>query len=184
VRALLAVTVCVAAGMLASSSASAPTAVKTFRCAQGGSFFNVQLAGKVEGTFVGTFYGDMFGSAVPKRETIVTVWTLGSGGTGAFLYGWGTSGRATSSSRCRPRTARPPAKGNLGAPFRVRDGWALTRRYDCRQRGSIVVRTDVRGATTRLTLWMERSRELVAIAEIRKGSGWLRASKRCYERDR
>jgi hypothetical protein len=184
VRTLVAVTVCLAAAVLTESPASTPTAVTTVACAQPGAFFNVQITGKLEGTFVGTFYRDMF-ARVPKRESIVTVWTFGSEATnGSFLYGWATSGRAISSSRCRPRTARPPAKGNLRAPIRVRDGWALTRRYECRQRGPILIRTDVRGATTRLTLWMERSRELVATAEIRDGSGWLRASKRCYERDR
>jgi hypothetical protein len=183
-RTLVAVTVCLAAAVLTTSPASAPTAVTTVACVQPGAFFNVQIAGKVEGTFVGTFYEAMF-ARVPKRESIVTVWTYGSEATnGPFLYGWATSGRMASSSRCRPRTVRPPAKGNLRAPLRVRDGWAVGKRYDCRQRGAFLVRTDVRGATTRLTVWMERSRELVATAEIRKGNGWLRASKRCFERDR
>lgn len=183
-RALVAVSVCVAAAVLVASPDSAPTAVTTVACAQAGSFFNVQLAGKVAGTFTGVYYETMF-ARVPRQESIVTVWTLGSEGTGGpFLYGWATSGRSSLSSRCRSRAARPPAKGRLRAPLRVRDGWAFGKRYDCRQRGSIVLRTDVGGATTRLTLWMERSRELVAIAEIRKDSGWLRASKRCLERDR
>jgi hypothetical protein len=175
---------CAAALALAGSPASAPTAVTTVACAQAGSFFNVQITGKVGGTSVGTFYEEAF-RPVPQNETVVALWSYGSQSTrGVVLYGWLASGRTSAFTRCRPRAARPPAARGLRAPIKVRNGWAYTKRYDCRQRGPIVVRTDVRGATSRLTVWMERGRELVAAAEIRDGSGWLRASKRCFERDR
>lgn len=174
---------CVAALAFAGSAGSADTVVSTRSCGQLGSFFNVQFAGKVDGTYWGWLHRHLF-APVPKTETMIGIWTFGSQTTrGPVLYGWATAGRSGLAKRCVQRSARPPAQGRLRARLRVEDGWAYGRRYECRRRGRFVVRTDVRGNVSRVSVWMERSRELLAVAEIKRGSGWIRVSKRCLERD-
>jgi hypothetical protein len=182
VRSAVVALACVAALVAAPSPASAPAVVTSVSCGQLGSFFSVNFNGNIRGTYWALQHRIF--DPIPQGRTNVALWSFGSQATmSSVMYAWATSGKSQLSKRCRRSGARAPAPGNLRPRLRVEDGWAYGRRYECRQRGRIVVRVDTRGATSRLSAWMEKSRELVATAEIGARSGWVRVSKRCLERD-
>jgi hypothetical protein len=158
---------------------SAPTKVSTRSCVQIGSFFSVQIAGNVDGTYWGRIHRDVF-APIPDRKAMVALWSFGS--PQPVLRAWIAHERSRISARCPASSARAPERGDLRPPLRVKDGWAYGRRYECRQRGRFVVRTETLRSGTRMTVWMEKSRELIAVAEVTGASGWLRSSKRCTER--
>ena len=173
------VLLCAAALVSVSNGASAPTAVETRSCSQAGPEFNVQIAGKIDGTYYGRIHRDLF-ARIPRGEAVVAVWTFGSQ-RGSALYGWATGSRADIAERCRARSARTPPKGLLQPAIRVEDDWAFGRRYECQRRGRVVIQTEELRGRTRMTVWMEKTRELIAVAELRRGSGSVRASKRCND---
>jgi hypothetical protein len=181
VRTAFVVLLSAAALVAVSSGAAAPAAIQTRSCSQAGPVFNVHIAGNIDGTYYGRIHRDLF-ARVPKGEAMVAVWTFGSQqNSGGGLYGWAAGSRLDIAERCRASSARAPAAGALRPPLRVNDGWALGRRYECQRRGRIVIRaTEIRGGT-RLVVWMEKSRELIALAEVKSGSATVRASKRCNE---
>jgi hypothetical protein len=181
VRAALVVLLCAAALVVASSGTSAPSAVRTASCSQAGPEFSVQIAGNIDGTYWGRIHAELF-ARIPKGKATVAVWSFGSQeNREPDLYGWAAGSRVEIAERCRTSSARAPAMHALRPPLRVSDGWALGRRYECQRRGRVVIRaTGIRGGT-RLVVWMERSRELIAVAEIRQGSALVRATKRCRD---
>lgn len=167
----------------AAGGASAPNAVETRSCTQAGADFNVQIAGNIDGTYWGRIHRDLF-APIGRGEAMVAVWSFGSQkNIDSELYGWAAGSRADIADRCRALRAPRPARGTLRPALRVKDGWAYGKRYECTRRGRIVVQTDEAGGRTRVAVWMERTRELIALAEVRGESAWLRASKRCDERD-
>jgi hypothetical protein len=171
-----------AALVAVSSGASTPSVVETRSCSQAGPFFNVQIAGNIDSTYWGRIHRELF-ARIPRGEAMVAVWTFGSQqNKESDLYGFATSGRSDLAARCRSVRAMAPTTGALRASFRVKDGWALGRRYECNRRGRVAIQTDVRGGRTRLSVWMASTRELIAVAEIARGVASIRASKRCEER--
>ena len=182
-RAVVVALLCAAALVAASSGVSAPSAVQTRSCSQAGSEFNVQIAGNIDGTYWGRIHRDLF-APIPRGAAAVALWTFGSQrNIDSDLYGWAAGTRSDFAERCRASTARAPSTPALRPPVRVNDGWALGRRYECRRRGRIVIQAAGIAGGTRLTVWMEKSRELIAVAEVKRGSASMRASKRCDERD-
>lgn len=176
--------VCVIALVAAGGGISAPTAVATYSCDQLGVPFSVHLAGDKDSNFWLSIHRDVF-AAIPRETAMFAVWSFGRQGSGPVLYGWAADGRSKlSPRRCKARSASRPPAGALAPLFRVKDGWALGGRYDCAQRGSIVMRVETVRRAIRFTVWMQRTRELVAVAEIAPGGGWIRPSKRCSERPR
>jgi hypothetical protein len=183
VRAALLILACSVALVTASGGTSAPAAVETRSCSQLGADFNVQVAGNIDGTYWGRMHRDLF-APIGRGEAMVAVWTFGSQqNLDSGLYGWAAGSRADIADRCRALRALKPARGSLRPALRVKDGWAFGKRYECSRRGRIVIQTDEARGRTRVAVWMERSRELIALAEVRSGNAWLRASKRCDERD-
>ena len=169
--------------MAVSSGTSAPSAVQTRSCSQAGPEFNVQIAGNIDGTYWGRIHSDLF-ARVPKGEAMVAVWTFGSQrNVDSDLYGWAAGSRSDFAERCRGVSARPPAGGALRPAVRVKDGWSFGKRYECNRRGRIVIQIDTAAGRTRLSVWMAKSRELIATAEVRPGNALVRGSKRCLERD-
>jgi hypothetical protein len=172
---------CVVALVAAGGAFSAPTAVVTHSCGQVGSRFSVHLAGDKGSNFWLNVHRDV-AAAIPPERTMLAVWSFGSGSTGPVLYGWAANSRPNLTRRCRPRSSPQPPDGALRPVFRVKDGWAVGRRYECARRGSIVIRAETVRRVVRFIVWMERSRELIAVGEVGPSAGWLRASARCAER--
>jgi len=184
VRRVFVASVCVTALVVAGGGVSAPTTVATYSCDQIGSHFSAHLAGDKHSNFWLDIHRDVF-AAIPRETAMFAVWSFGRDGSGPVLYGWAADGRSKlSPRRCKARSASTPPAGALGPRFRVKDGWALGGRYECPQRGSIAIRVETVRKTVRLTVWMQRTRELIAVAEIAPGGGWIRPSKRCSERPR
>jgi hypothetical protein len=183
VRIVVLTVACAAALVAAAGGGSAPVVVETRSCTQAGPEFNVQIAGNIDGTYWGRIHRDLF-NPVGRGEAMVAVWSFGSQqNIDNALYGWAAGSRADIADRCRASRAPKPARGSLRPALRVKDGWAFGKRYECSRRGRVVIQTDEAGGRTRITVWMERSRELIALAEVRRGNAWVRASKRCDERD-
>jgi hypothetical protein len=181
-RGALVFAACGVALVAAVSGSSAQSALQTRSCSQAGSFFNVQIAGNVDATYWGRIHADLF-AAIPRGEAMVAVWSFGSQrNKRPDLYGWATESRSRIAERCRARSARRPSEGALRPSIRVEDGWAFGRRYECHRRGRVVIQTRALRGGTQIAVWMEKSRELIAIGEISGRSGWVRASKRCDER--
>jgi hypothetical protein len=182
VRVAFVALLCVAALAAASSGASTPDAIHTRSCSQAGSYFNVQIAGNIDGTYVGRANEELF-ARIPRGQAMVAVWTFGSQeNIDGDLYGWAAGSRADIAQRCRSLGVRAPSRGALRPALRVKDGWAYGRRYKCDRRGRIAIQTQDLAGGVRLTVWMEKSRELIAVAEIGRGIASVRASKRCDER--
>jgi hypothetical protein len=172
-----------AAFVTAEDARAAPAAVSTRSCAPAGPFFNVHVFGKREGSFWAQphIHPEVF-AGIPPGTAAVSVWTFGSQTGGPALYGWIADGRSRFSSRCRSRTARVPSRGDLRPAVRVRDGWATGGRFECSHRGRFVIQTEELGRRTRMSVWIERTGELIAMAEAGPGTAWLRIAKRCIER--
>jgi hypothetical protein len=183
VKRVVVAVVCAVGLVTASSGSSATALVETRSCSQAGPEFNVQVAGNIDGTYWGRIHRDLF-APVGRGEAMVAVWSFGSQrNIDSDLYGWAAGSRADIADRCRALRAPKPARGSLRPALRVRDGWAFGKRYECTRRGRVVIQTDEADGRTRVAVWMERSRELIALAEVRRGSAWVRASTRCDERD-
>ncbi len=167
----------------AGAGASAPPAVDaTGSCSQVGSFFNVQIAGNKLGSYWLRLLSEAF-APIPSGKSMIVVWSFGSQTSrGPVVYGWITDTRSRLSSRCPARAARRPTGGTLGPPVGVKDGWAYGRRFACNHRGRFLIHTEKLRNGIRMTVWMEKSRELIAVAEVAPGFGWLRTSKRCVKR--
>lgn len=173
---------CAGAFVIAGSAVSAPTTVSTRSCAPVGSSFNVQIAGNIGGTYWNWLHPDVF-APIPDEKSMVAVWGFGSQtNRGPMLRGWIAGDRSRISSRCRTSSDRAPERGNLRPRLKVEDGWAYGRRYECRQQGRFIVRTETLRNGIRMSVWMERGRELIAVAETGRGRTWLRVSRRCLER--
>ena len=177
----------VSAGALVATAGgtSAPTAVEARSCVQRASFFNVEILGDKDAA------GWIAASAkplasVPDQKTVVVVWSLGGpvATSGMAVYAWSTATRSRFAFQCtRSRAARKHSTRGLRSPVRVKDGWNLTRRYGCLQRGRLLVAVrDLAGGGKRMTVRMERTGEVIAMAEVKRGGGSLRGSTRCDER--
>jgi hypothetical protein len=125
----------------------------------------------------------------PAERSTVAIWSIvadscrkvPSSAREPALYGWAAGSRADIAERCRTRSAgKPPERAHRPA-LRVKDGWAFGRTYKCERRGRVVIQTAELRVRTRMTVWMEKTRELIAVGELRRGSGSVRASKRCGE---
>jgi hypothetical protein len=173
-------------GTLVAAGAGTPaqTAVDARACAQRASFFNVHLLGDKDSADWVAFNGAAL-SGVPKRKAVAVVWSLGGpvSTSGIAVYGWMTASRSHFALDCTTtRPARQKPVTGLRAPVRVRNGWHDGFRFACLQPGRFVV--DVRGVRggRRLTVRMQRTGELIAVAEVGRRGGWIRGSKRCDER--
>jgi hypothetical protein len=177
----------VSAGALvaAAGGTSAPTAVEARACVQRASFFNVELLGDKDATRWSAASARPL-SAVPDQKTVAVVWSLGGpvATSGMAVYSWMTDTRSRFAFQCtRSRAARKNSTRGLRAPVRVKDGWNLTRRFACLQRGRLLVAVrDIAGGGKRMTVRMERTGEVIAVAEVKRGGGSLRGSTRCDER--
>jgi hypothetical protein len=184
VRVLFAIVVGTATLVAAGVGTSAPTAVEARACKQHGSFFNVHLLGEKDSADWVAFNGAAL-SGVPKRKAVAVVWSLGgpASTSGIAVYGWTTAARTRFALDCtstRPGRQRP-LKG-LRAPVRLKNGWHDGSRFACLQPGRLVVDVrDIRGGK-RLTVRMQRTGELIAVAELTGGGGWIRGSRRCDDR--
>jgi hypothetical protein len=179
-RAALVVLLCAVALVAATGGASAPGVVETRSCSQAGPFFNVQIAGNIDGTYWGRLQDELF-ARIPAGQAMVAVWTFGSQQSGSDLYAWAAGSRSDIAGRCRVVRARAPARGTLRPALRVKNGWAYGRTFKCERRGRIAIQTTAVGGGTRLVVWMPRTGELIAVADVRRGSASVRASKRCSE---
>jgi hypothetical protein len=184
VRQLLAIVVGTSMLVAAGVAMSAPTAVEARACTQRSSFFNVHLLGDKESTDWVAFNGAAL-SGAPKGKALAVVWSLGGpvSTSGIAVYGWATAARSHFALECTTtRPTRPkPVKG-LRAPVRMKNGWHDGVRFACLQAGRLVVDVrDVRNGK-RLTVRMQRTGELIAVAELGRTGGWLRGSRRCDER--
>lgn len=181
-RRLLSVLVCGTALVAAGAGASAPSAVEARSCAQLASSFNIQLLGDRS-------YGWQLGryTAIPAKTAVVAVFSLGGprATNGLAVYGWATragSRLSTACSRVQPATRQPT--GSLRPAVRVQHGWLYGRKYACTMRGRFVVETrDIAGGK-RVTVRMQGTGELLAVAEVGRAGGWIRGSKRCTEGER
>jgi hypothetical protein len=183
-RRFLATVVGAATLVAVGGGTSAPTPVDARACTQRSSFFNVHLLGDKDSADWVAFNGAAL-SGVPDRKAVAVVWSLGGpvSTSGIAVYGWTTASRTHFALDCT--TARParqkPIRG-LRAPVRVKNGWHDGSRFACLQSGRFVVDVrDVRGGQ-RLTVRMQRTGELIAVAEIGREGGWIRGSRRCDER--
>ncbi len=176
--------VCAVALVAAGSGGTAGSAPDARSCAQQGSFFNVQLLGdKRASDWLASSDKPLPGA--PQRRALAVVWSLGgpTSTSGIAVYGWTTRAMSRFAPTCRlARTLKTPARARLRPVVRVKDGWHLEHRYGCVLPGRFVVRVQQLRDGRRLTVRMERSGELIAVAEIRSGGGTLRASTRCEQR--
>jgi hypothetical protein len=176
--------VCAGALFAPDGAGAASTAVDARSCTQRSSFFYVQILGDRDAFRWTSMASSVFGE-VRDAETFVAVWSRGGPPSteGAAIYGWSTATRYRPSTFCTPtRTARRKPRGTLRRAVRMQDGWNDDARFVCSQRGPFVIEVrDIRGGK-RMTVRMERTGHLIAVAELRRGSGWLRASTRCEER--
>jgi hypothetical protein len=157
----------------------------TRSCAQLGGMFSIQLVGNKQGSYWFDIKSARF-ARVPAQKSVVAVWSFApQAADGIALYGWITDSQQRLSPGCRPAGAQTerPLEGTLRARVRTRDGWGFGKRYECQRRGRFFVEVRQLRRGKRMTVWMEGTRELIAVAEIAGGSGWLRASKGCSERD-
>lgn len=177
--------VALVAGVVAApTGTTAPTVVETRSCAPAGSYFNLHLAGHKRAGFWLGAHADTFHD-IPADRALAAVWSFGSQTTREpVLYAWSVDTAARFRADCRVlggTKARPPA-GVLRAPFRVKPGWFVGKRYECARRGRVAIRTQSIAKGMRMTVWAERNRRLLAVAELTNGGGWMRASKSCAER--
>ena len=174
----------VAAIVAAPTATTAPAVVETRSCAIAGGFFNLHLAGHKRAGFWFGAHPDTFGH-LPAKKALAVVWNFGSQTTREpVLYAWSVDTEARFRANCRVlggAMARPLA-GVLRAPFRVKPGWFVGKRYECTRRGRVAIRTQTIAKGMRMTVWAERSRKLLAVAELTRGGGWMRTSKSCLER--
>ena len=151
---------------------------------QRASFFNVEILGDKDATRWTAASARPLAS-VPDQKTVAVVWSLGGpvATSGMAVYAWITDTHSRFAFQCtRTRVARKHSMRGLRAPERVKDGWNLTRRFGCLQRGRLLVAVrDIRGGK-RMTVRMERTGELIAVAEVGAGGGSLRGSTRCDRR--
>ena len=177
----------VSAGALVAvaGGTSAPTAVEARSCVQRASFFNVEILGDKDATRWTAMNARPL-AAVPDQKTVAVVWSLGGpvATSGMAVYAWSTDRHSRFAFQCtRSRAARKHSTRGLRAPVRVKDGWNLTRRFACLHRGRLLVAVrDVAGGGKRMTVRMERTGEVIAVAEVKRGGGSLRGSARCDER--
>jgi hypothetical protein len=183
-RPVLAILVCAVSLFAAGGAGAASTAVDTRSCAPRSSFFYVQILGDRDAFRWTSMASSVFGE-VRDAETFVTIWSRGGPPSteGAAIYAWSTATRYRPSTFCTPtRTAARKPRGKLRRPVRMQDGWNDDARFVCSHRGRFLIEVRDIGGGRRMTAWMERTGHLIAVAEIRPGSGWLRASTRCEAR--
>jgi hypothetical protein len=183
-RHVLVAVVCGSALWAAAGGGAAPAAVDARSCAQRSSFFNVQILGDKDAVRWTSLSIRPLAS-VPKGKTVAVVWSLGGprSTNGMAVYGWMTDTQSRFAFHCsRVRAAQKTSSRGLRAPGRVKDGWHYGLRFACLQRGNFVVEVRDLSGGQRMTVRMQRSGEVIAIAEAKPGGGWIRASKRCEER--
>jgi hypothetical protein len=184
VRALVLTALALAALATAGGAGSVPVAPDTRSCAQQSSAFNVQLLGHRQVTDWVAFSPSTLAGA-PQRRAIGVVWSLGGpvSTSGIAVYGWTTHAASRFGGAC---TAGTPQRGGkaakLRAPVRVRDGWHVQHRYACVLPGRFTVAMTPISGGRRLTVQLQRTGEVLAVVELRRGGGTLRASTRCHER--
>lgn len=172
---------CVAALGAAGAGTPAPGVVEARSCAQVSDGFNVQILGESSWGF------GLDNAHLPSKRTIVVVWSRGgpAASGGVAVFGWITNARSAFRAGCSVTSAaRRQTPGALRPPIRVKDGWFWGRKFACFNRGRLrLVVRDIAGGK-RITVRMDRTGVLVAQGEVTRGGGWLRASKRCDERER
>lgn len=182
----LASTVAVATAALAAAGTggTAPVAPDTRACSQQSSAFNVQLLGHRQVTDWVAFSQSTLAGA-PQRRAIGVVWSLGGpvSTSGIAVYGWTTRGASRFGAACTAGRARKPVgQAKLRPAVRVKDGWHVEHRYACVLPGRFIVTVKPLADGRRLTVQLQRTGEVLAVVEIRRGGGALRASTRCDQR--
>ncbi len=184
-RALL-VTVAVVAAIAVAPAATgaASTATTTYSCQQVWSGFNVQLIGDREW---GWNLEALAALGVPKKTTVIAVWSLGANVPGGMnAYSWSTSARTRPSPKCKLLKAqlKAPSLSGLGPMVRTKDGWSFGRKFACFERGPILITTTPAGGTTRVVVRLQRSGRVMAVGEVGNGGGWIRGSTRCESKEK
>jgi hypothetical protein len=176
----------ITAGALAAVplGTTAPAAVEARACVQRAAFFNVEILGDRDATRWSAASARPL-QGVPDQKAVAVVWSLGgpASTSGMAVYAWITGTDSRFAFQCtRTRAARKPSMQGLRAPVRVKDGWNVGRRFACLHRGRLVVAVrDVPGGK-RMTVRMERTGRVVAVAETTRGGGSLRGSTTCERR--
>lgn len=183
-RAIIAFVTVAASALSATGGAvvAAPAAAETQACKQVWSSFTVSLLGDRDWAW---WSNSPEVRRIPDGRTVVMVHSLG-GERGTNVYAWATAARSAFADECArvSRTPKPPNLSSLGPPLRVKDGWNYGRGYACVEAGPILTTIDRSAKGTKVTVRMQRSGKVIAVAEIAGKGGWIRGSKDCDERER
>jgi hypothetical protein len=166
------------------ATGAASTATTTYSCQQLWSGFNIQLIGDHEW---GWNLGALATLGVPKKKTVIAVWSLGAkvpGGVNA--YSWSTAARTRPSPKCKLLKAqlKAPSLSGLSPLVRTKDGWAFGRKFACFEQGPLLITTTQTVGTTRVVVRLQRNGRVMAVAEVAKGGGWIRGSTRCQSKEK
>jgi hypothetical protein len=184
VRALLVTVAAVAASAVAPAATGAASTATTYSCQQVWSGFNIQLIGDREW---GWNLDALATLGVPKKKTVIAVWSLGAKVPGGMnAYSWSTEARTRPSPKCKPLKAqlKAPSLSGLSPMVRTKDGWSFGRKFACFEQGPILITTTPAGGTTRVVVRLQRSGRVMAVAEVGNGGGWIRGSTRCQSKEK
>jgi hypothetical protein len=183
-KALLAVAVAAVALPVGAVNATS-TATTTYSCAQVWGSFNVQLVGDRDW---GWNLGALGSVGAPKKKSIIVVWSLGgyAAQQGLNVYSWATGTRSRPSGRCKAikPTPKQPSLAGLGPVTRVKDGWAFGRKFNCLDKGKILITTAQSSGKAKVVVRMQASGEVIAVGELGRGGGWIRGSKSCEAKEK
>jgi hypothetical protein len=180
-RLLLALLVSAAALAVAAAAPSSPSAVLSRACAPQDSTLYISILGN---RTYGWRLEDY--TAIPAKKSTILVWSMGGppATDGVAAYGWAQQGRAAFSGGCATGRAFSSPAGSLRGPVKVKDGWFYGRKYRCYGPGRFVVQVRTIPGGRRVTVRVQKSGKLLAVGEVKGGTGWLRGSKSCDESER
>jgi hypothetical protein len=171
-------------GVTAESGQGAQQAVAVRSCASVNPWLAIQLVGDRDMVHFARFRSAPF----PSKRTAIAVWSLGgpSSAGGTAIHGWITSAKGGFSARCTTVRAalKPPALSALGPATRVKDGLFTGQKATCDWRGRILIEERSISGGNRIVVRTQKGGSVLAVGEVAKGGGWLRASKRCISAER
>lgn len=178
------VALAVVLGASARDGHSAPQGVTVRSCAPINPWLAIQLTGDRDGVSFGRFRSAPF----PGKTAVIAVWSLGgpTSDAGTAIHGWITAAKGGISARCSTvRTVpKPPALSGLGPVTRVKDGWFTGRKHNCEWRGRVLIEERSIPGGNRIVVRAQKGGSVLAVGEVTKAGGWLRASKRCISAER
>ena len=171
-------------GVTAAEGRSAPGAVGVRSCAPLSPWLVIQLTGDRDSVS----FNRLRSAPFPPKTVAIVVWSLGGAtkDAGTAIHGWITATRGGLSTRCSTVRAalKPPVLSGLGPATRVKNGWFTGRKHTCEWRGRILVEErDIAGGR-RISVRTQKGGSVLAVGEVTRNGGWLRASKRCLSAER